>query len=91
METHFYLHFSDGSMQNAAITYFHMEVLILYLKNQSAVKKHGYMFDNTYGCTKQYHCATTLHLLSMLSVKHNITNDQAVAAPGHGKDLIDGC
>jgi hypothetical protein len=89
-ETHFHSHFSDGSMQNAATTYCHMEVLILYLKNQSALKEGGYMFDNTDGCAKQYRCATALHLLSMLSVKHNITIDRAVAAPGHGKDLIDG-
>ena len=89
-ETQFHSHFSDASMQNEATTYFHMEVLILYLKNQAALKERGYMFDNTDGCAKQYRCATALHLLTMLSVKHNITIDRAVAAPGHGKDLIDG-
>jgi hypothetical protein len=49
------------------------------------------MFDNTDGFAKQYRCATALHLLSMLSMKHNvIINQAAVAAPRHGKDLIDG-
>jgi hypothetical protein len=67
-----------------------MEVLIVYLKNQSTLKEQGCMFDNIDGCAKQYNCATAVHLLSMLSVKHNITIKQAVAAPGHGKDLIDG-
>ena len=67
-----------------------MKVLSLCLKNQAALKEHEYMFDNTDGCAKQYRCATALHLLSMLAVKHNITIDRAVGAPGHGKDLIDG-
>ncbi len=89
-EPHFHSHFSDGSMQNAATTYFHMEVLSLYLKNQGALKEGGYRFGNTDGCAKQYRCATALHLLSMLSAKYNITIGRAVAAPGHGKDLIDG-
>jgi hypothetical protein len=48
------------------------------------------MLDNTDGGAKQYHCTTALHFLSMSSMKHIITIDQAVAAPGHGKDLIDG-
>jgi hypothetical protein len=77
-------------MQNAATTYFHMEVLISYLKNQSVLRESGYVFVNTDGCAKQCRCATSLHLLSMLSIKHNITINRAVAAPGHEKDLIDG-
>jgi hypothetical protein len=72
-ETQFHSHSSDGSMQNAATTYFHTEVLILYLRNQAALKERGYMFGNTDGYAKQYRFATALHLLSMLAVKHNIT------------------
>jgi hypothetical protein len=90
METHFHSQFSDGSMQNAATTYFHIEFLLWFLKSKLVLREGGYVFDNTYGCAKQYRCATSLYLLSMLSGKHNITIDQAVAALGHGKDLIDG-
>jgi hypothetical protein len=87
---HFHSHFSDGSMQNAATTYFHMEVLVKYLLKEAVLKEGGYMFDNTDGCAKQYRCATALHLLSMLAVKYKIVIDRAICAPGHGKDLIDG-
>jgi hypothetical protein len=87
---HFHSHFSDDSMQNAATTYFHMEVLVKYLQKEAVLKEGGYMFDNTDGCTKQYRCATALHLLSMLAVKYKIVIDRAICAPGHGKDLIDG-
>ena len=86
----FHSHFSDDNLQNAASTHCHMRVLITHLMKNGRLLKGHTMFDNTDGCAKQYRCATAIHLLSMLAMEFNITIDRDIAAPGHGKDLVDG-
>eukprot|EP00957_Ditylum_brightwellii_P167844 12777172-Ditylum_brightwellii.AAC.1 len=46
--------------------------------------------EETYGCVKQYKCATAFKFLSMLSLRYNIVIDRAVVAPGHDKDVVYG-
>jgi hypothetical protein len=65
-------------------------VLIEHLKKERPLLDGHTMFNNTDGCAKQYCCATVIHLLSMLATEFNITINQLVGAPGHGKDLVDG-
>ena len=48
------------------------------------------LWEETDGCAKQYHCATAIYLLSLISKTYNIVIDRAVGAPGHGKDVVDG-
>jgi hypothetical protein len=86
----FHSNFSDNNLQNAVSTHCHMRVLIEHLKKNGTFLDGHTMFDNTDGCAKQYRCATAICLLSMLATEFNITINQSVGAPGHGKDLVDG-
>jgi hypothetical protein len=87
---HFHSHLSDDSLQNAATTNAHMEVLFDSLKESSVVGKKATMWDETDGCTKQYRCAKAFWLLTYLAVKYDTSIDRAIGAPGHGKDIVDG-
>jgi hypothetical protein len=87
---HFHSHLSDKSLQNAATTNAHMEVLFDRLIESGAIGKKATMWDETDGCTKQYRCAKAFWLLSYLAVKYVTTIDRAIGAPGHGKDIVDG-
>jgi hypothetical protein len=42
------------------------------------------------GCCKQYRCGNSKFFNSLLSSTHGITIDQAIGAPGHGKDVVEG-
>eukprot|EP00957_Ditylum_brightwellii_P065577 4973903-Ditylum_brightwellii.AAC.1 len=46
--------------------------------------------EDTDACAKQYRCATTFYLLSMLAVQFDVVIDHDVSAPGHGNDIVDG-
>ena len=48
------------------------------------------MWDQTYGCAKQYRCSIAYYLMSYLSTSYHIVLDRAVDTPGHGKDVMDG-
>ena len=48
------------------------------------------MWDQKYGCAKQYRCSIAYYLVSYLSTSYQIVLDRAVDTPGHGKDLVDG-
>ena len=48
------------------------------------------VWDQTYGCAKQYRCSIAYYLMSYLSKSYQIVLDRAVDTPGHGKDLVDG-
>ena len=61
------------------------------MKNQNMIEQLStILWEIADGCTKQYCCATTIYLLSLLSKEYNIVIDRAVGAPGHGKDVVDG-
>jgi len=46
--------------------------------------------DDTDGCYKQYFSANAYQRLSEIAVMYGIIVDRAIAAPGHGKNEIDG-
>eukprot|EP00957_Ditylum_brightwellii_P161766 12316594-Ditylum_brightwellii.AAC.1 len=46
--------------------------------------------EDTDGCLKQYKSASSLYLISTISMKYDIVIDHAVSAPGHGKVVVDG-
>ena len=48
------------------------------------------MWDQKYGCAKQYRCSIAYYLMSYLSTSYQIVLDRAVDTPGHGKDVADG-
>ena len=48
------------------------------------------MWDQTYGCAKQYRCSIAYYLMSYLSTSNKIVLDRAVDTPGHGKYVVDG-
>eukprot|EP00957_Ditylum_brightwellii_P162589 12380629-Ditylum_brightwellii.AAC.1 len=87
MESH--LHSLDGPKQGAATTNVHMDIFLNSLISREALQKKGIIWDDTVGCGKQYRCARVFWLLSYLSQKYNKVIDQAIAAPVHGKGLVD--
>ena len=48
------------------------------------------MWDQTYGCAKQYRCSIAYHLMSYLSTSYQIVLDRAVDTPCHGKYVVYG-
>ena len=48
------------------------------------------MWDQTYGCAKQYRCSIAYYLMSCLSKSYQIVLDRVVDTPVHGKDVVDG-
>ena len=48
------------------------------------------MWDQIYGCAKQYRCSIALYLVSYLSKSYQNFLDRSVDTPFHGKDVVDG-
>ena len=48
------------------------------------------VWEDTSGCDKQYRCALTIYLVTMLLSKHGIIMDFAINPPGHGNNVVDG-
>ena len=48
------------------------------------------MWDQKYGCAKQYRCSIAYYLMFFLSKSYQIVLDRAVDTPIHGKDVEDG-
>ena len=46
------------------------------------------MWDQTYGCKKQYMCSIAYYLMSFLKKSYQIILDRAVDTPGHGKHVV---
>ena len=87
----FHSHMADDSNQDAASTHVHMcTILDHYLARFKSFPQDCVMLDHTDGCAKQYRCGNALFFLCVLSHKYKIVVDRAIAAPGHGKSIIDG-
>ena len=48
------------------------------------------VWDQTYGCAKQYRCSIAYYLMYYLSTSYQIVLDRAVDTPGHGNDIVNG-
>ena len=66
----FHSHFLDGSTQNAATTFEHMNKFIHWMYYNNLFIKDGIIYDTTNGCSKQYRCENAIWLLSVLSFTH---------------------
>ena len=64
----FHSFLSDGSKQDAATNNAHRKRLISLLKDNKVLTiSLGTIWGNTDGCAKQYRCASTLYLMSVMS------------------------
>jgi hypothetical protein len=81
---HFHSHLSDKSLQNAATSNAHMEVLFDRLIESGVIGKKATMchWDETDGCTKQYCCAKAFWLLSYLAVNTSPLLIRLLVPPG---------
>ena len=48
------------------------------------------LWENTYGCAKNYRCAIPLYLLSMVSQAYYLIINRVMSAPGYGIEVADG-
>ena len=46
--------------------------------------------ENTDGCAKQYWCASSMYLMSVMSQCYSIIFDWGISVPGYGKEVVDG-
>ena len=81
----FHSFLSDGIKLDAKTTAAHSKHIMALLNNRKLLT-----WENKYGCSDQYICATELYLLSMFSHEYNIVIYCGVGSPGHGKDVVDG-
>ena len=86
----FHLHLSDSKLQNAGTTTAHLYTLFeqVFVKKQMIIGRT--IWDQKYGCAKQYRCSIAYYLMSYLSTSYQIVHDRAVDTPGHGKYVVDG-
>ena len=47
------------------------------------------IWENTDGCAKQYICAFSLYLMSVMSQCYFIIIDRGISTPYHGKEVVD--
>ena len=48
------------------------------------------VWEDTYGCAKQYMCALAIYLMIVLSSSYGIIIDSAINAPVYGNNVVDG-
>jgi hypothetical protein len=67
-----------------------MDTVLEFLKQERILLNGETLLKGHDGCVGQYWCGNSEYLDSMLMMKHNIVIDQAISAPRHGKDVVDG-
>ena len=77
-------------MKNAATTTAHLYTLLDRIFEKKQMIRGGKMWDQIYGCSKQYMCSIAYFMMSFLSKSYQIVLDKAVDTPGHGKDVVGG-
>ena len=87
----FHSHLSDESDQGDRTIGTNLRMLLNFILTKQMI----YPFltstwDHTNGCTKQYHCASAIYILSCHDLEISITIDRSEVSPGHGKDVVDG-
>ena len=63
----FHLHLSDSKLQNAATTIYHLYTLLDRVFEKKQIIRGGTMWDQTYGCAKQYRYSIAYYLMSFLT------------------------
>ena len=87
----FHSYMSDESTQNSATVYCHMTKLCNTLVNDHKLLKRGTgrLLCSTDGAAKQYKSSTSIYYMTLLATTFEIVVDRAIAAPGHGKTIVD--
>ena len=84
-------HLSGESYQEAITTVTHLCILLQFIIRKQIISPLlKTMWYQTYGCANQYHCASSICLLSFLALEFSFVVERAVVPPGHGKDVVDG-
>ena len=82
---------SDNSKQDVATTSGHSKWIIELLQNITVFFfGTSTIWENTDGFSEQYHCTTTIYLLSMLAHAYEIMVYRGVGVPGRWREIIDG-
>ena len=87
---HFHSPLSNSAFQNAATTYYDMNVLVEHLIENRNLVDDNCPYGNTDGSRTQYQCTNALYFHSLLSFHYSIIIDRAAGAPGHGKASVNG-
>ena len=48
------------------------------------------VWEDTYGCDKQYRCGLSIYLMTVLSSSYGIIKDSVINVTGHGNNVVDG-
>ena len=48
------------------------------------------LWEDTDGCDNQYRCDLAIYLMTVLPYPYGIIMDEAINAPGHGNNVVDG-
>ena len=87
----FHSFLSDDSKQDSATTTAHDKRLISLLKDKKILTRSlSKIWQNTDGFARQYRCASSIYLISVVSQCYSIIIDRGISAPGHGKEVVDG-
>ena len=87
----FHSFLSDDIKQDAATTTAHIKQLISLLKKKILLTVSlSTIWENTNDYDKQYRCASTMYLMTVMSQFYSIIIDRSISSPGHGKEVVDG-
>ena len=90
LHAEFHSFLSNNSKQDAENTTAHSNIFISLLKDKIIFTTSlATIYETTYGCAKQYRCASILYLMSVMSQCCSIIIVRGISAPGHGKELLD--
>ena len=86
-EYHSYI--SGNNDQDAYNLHAHM-VHLFFKESVILVSGMSVVWEDTAGCAKQYVCALSKYLITLLSCSYGIIVDRAINAPGHRNNVVDG-
>ena len=64
---YFHLHLSDSKLENSGMTTANIYTLFARMFEKTQIIRGRTMWDQAYGCTKQYRCSIAYYLISFLS------------------------
>ena len=87
----FHSFLSYNSKQDAATPTEHRKRLFSLLKDKKVLTASlSKIWENTYGCAKQYRCVSALYLMSVMSQCYCIIIYRGISSPGNGKEVVYG-
>ena len=87
----YFANFSDDADQHASTSFENAKRNFNVLKEEEMlVSGKTTIYDHSDGCRAQCKSATSIYLLTLLSILYNVTIDKMIHAPSHGKGKVDG-